>query len=79
MKTTTLSAHFDGKQIILEEPLQLRPNTRLLVTVLPDSSGEFERDWSTIAANGLAAAYGPEEPDYPDSTIQEPNPGYGKR
>lgn len=83
MKTTTISAHFDGKQIILEEPHQLRPNARLLVTVLPDSTSDssdaFISNWKELAASGLSAAYGPDEPNYPDSIIQEPNPEYGKR
>ncbi len=83
MKTITLSAHYDGKKIVLEEPHPLKPNARLLVTVLPDPENEapeeFERDWHEIAATGLAGAYGPDEPEYPDSVIQEPNPDYGKR
>ena len=33
---TTLPAHFDGKQILLDVDVTLKPNTRLLVTVLPD-------------------------------------------
>jgi hypothetical protein len=33
---TTLPAHFDGKQILLDVEVDLKPNTRLLVTVLPD-------------------------------------------
>jgi hypothetical protein len=35
MKTVTLSAHFDGKHIQLDEPFKLAPEARLLVTVVP--------------------------------------------
>ena len=30
----TVKAHFDGEQIQLDEPIELKPNTKLLVTVL---------------------------------------------
>ena len=29
----TIPAHFDGQHILLDEPLELEPNTKLLVTV----------------------------------------------
>ena len=68
MKTVTLSATFDGKQIRLEEDCALPTNARLLVTVLPpaaaDSEDEFRRGWYGLAAESLAGAYGPDEPEY---------------
>jgi hypothetical protein len=36
MKTVTLSAHFDGKHIQLDEPFKLPPDARLLVTAVPE-------------------------------------------
>ncbi len=36
---TTIPAHFDGKEIKLDVPMQLEPNTRLLVTILDPSKG----------------------------------------
>jgi len=77
MKTITLSARYDGKHIILEEPHNLDPGTPLLVTVLPGTDTTFTADFHSIAENGLAEAYGDNEPDYPDSMIAEPNPDYG--
>ena len=35
MSATALKAHFDGEHIVLDEPAELAPNTRLLVTVVP--------------------------------------------
>ena len=35
----TLSAHFDGKNIVLDEPARLRPNTKVHV-VVPEEDGE---------------------------------------
>lgn len=40
MDTVTLRAHFDGKQIVLDEPFKLEPNAELIVTVVPRSCDE---------------------------------------
>ncbi|HKK18754.1 MAG TPA: hypothetical protein VJ952_08745 [Opitutales bacterium] len=79
MKTITLSARYDGKHIVLEEPHNLHPGTPLLVTVLPATDAAFEGDFHSMVENGLNKAYGEDEPEYPDSMIAEPNPHYGKR
>lgn len=79
MKTITLSARYDGKHIVLEEPHDLDPGASLLVTVLPAGENAFDSDFQAIAEDGLARAYGDDEPEYPDSLIAEPNPEYGKR
>ena len=83
MKTVTLSATFDGQQIRLEEDYALPTNARLLVTVLPpaaaDGEDEFRRGWYGLAAESLAGAYGPDEPDYTLDIVKEPNPHYEGR
>jgi len=33
---TTIPAHFDGQQIQFDVEVELKPNTRLLVTILPE-------------------------------------------
>jgi hypothetical protein len=35
MKTVSVTAHFDGERILLDEVLELEPDTKLIVTVLP--------------------------------------------
>ena len=75
METITLRAHFDGKQILLNDPYELQPNTNLLVVVIPPPDAE-QRAWLTLSAQGLNAAYGADEPDYPTTLIKEPNPAY---
>ncbi|MBM3861131.1 MAG: hypothetical protein FJ395_16000 [Verrucomicrobia bacterium] len=62
MSTLALSAHYDGEKIQLDEPCRLPSNTRLMVVVLPDD-GE-RQDWSRLAAQQLARAYGDTEPEY---------------
>lgn len=82
MKTLTLSATFDGERIRLEDDYPLPKDARLLVTVLPDEAGEeaaFRAFWRELSTQSLAHAYGPDEPDYPDSCIKERNPRYEGR
>lgn len=80
MKTVTLSANFDGQHIRLDEPYLIPPRARLLVTILPESAGdeaEFRQFWAQLAGQGLARAYGPNEPEYTLDMVKEPNPDYG--
>jgi len=76
MKTVTLTATFDGEHIQLDEPHLLTPGARLLVTLLlgePDP----ERDaMLRLAAQGLARAYGDNEPEYTLADLKEINPLY---
>ena len=65
MHTITLPAHFDGEQIRLDIPFVLAPNTRLIITVLPQNlSNEEQTAWHLVSAAGLAAAYSDDEPEY---------------
>src|SRR5437867_7033369 len=57
-ETVILRAHFDGKQILLDEPFELVPNTELMVTILPKSLGDEREDWARLALENLARAYG---------------------
>jgi hypothetical protein len=72
MKTVTLSAHFDGKHIQLDEAFKLPTHARLLVTILPETSDDAEREqWFALSKSGLAAAYSDDEPDYPSSLVRQ--------
>jgi hypothetical protein len=42
VEKVTLRAHFDGTQILLDEPFELEPDTELVVTVLPKSLDDEE-------------------------------------
>jgi hypothetical protein len=75
METITLQAHFDGKHILLDEPIELEPGTKLLVTVI--STSEADRDeWVTFSMLLLAEAYDNDEPEYSLGLIKERNPEY---
>ena len=65
MKTVTLTAHFDGEHIQLDQPFKLPSNARLLVTIVPDPLVDAEREeWYAFSKAGLARAYSDDEPDY---------------
>jgi hypothetical protein len=77
MSLKTVRAHFDGKQIHLDEPCQLEPDTPLLIVVLQDPSHDDEHeDWLRISQSALESAYGSNEPTYSLDAIKEPNPDY---
>jgi hypothetical protein len=42
MTPKTISAHFDGKQIVLDEPFELEPNMKIVVTILPEDDEREE-------------------------------------
>ena len=55
MPVVTLQAHFDGKQIVLDEPYELPRNASLMVTVLPLSpETESEDTWLRAAVSSDA-------------------------
>jgi hypothetical protein len=67
----TIPAHFDGQHILLDEAVELEPNTKLLVTVLPKDADVDA--WRALSAQRLAEAYAEEEEEYPVDLIKEPN------
>ena len=79
MSYTSLSAHFDGEKICLDEQIKLKPNAKLIVTVLSEYETLDERnDWNSLSLKSLGNAYGMNEPEYSLKMIKEPNPEYGK-
>lgn len=79
MEKVTLRAHFDGRQILLDEPFELEPNMELIVTVLPKSFGEERDDWVRLSLESLARADGDDEPEYSFDLIKKANPEYEGR
>ena len=71
MKTVTLTAHFDGEHIQLDEPFQLSSDATLLVTIIPGPSADTEQqDWYRLSKTGLARAYSDDEPEYPANLVR---------
>jgi hypothetical protein len=76
MTPITLQAHFDGQQILLNEPFDLQPGTQLIVTVVQPAETEA---WYALSAQSLSAAYSDDEPDYDSTLVKEQNPDYEGR
>lgn len=76
MEMIGLRAHFDGNQIVLDEPFRLEPNVPLLILVLPNDESTA---WMNLASQGLAAAYSENEPEYSTHLIKEMNAEYEGR
>jgi hypothetical protein len=75
MSAITLKAHFDGKQICLDEPYELQRGSKLIVAVVSGDSLEEERQaWLAASQAGLARAYGDSEPDYSNAVLRETPP-----
>ena len=75
MNSVSIPAHFDGQQILLDEPCELEPNTRLIVTVLPNHDSERE-SWLRLSVDGLRQD---NEEEYSLDLITDPNPDYEGR
>ena len=78
MPSITLNAHFNGQQIMLDEPFEIPSNAKLLVTVLQDTDSE-RADWVAFSAVALARGYSENEPEYGLSNLKEVNPAYARR
>ncbi len=76
MSTVVLPAHFDGQQIVLDEPYPLEPNTPLTVTVLSAQGDEERAEWLRFSMQNFAAGYGEDEPEYSLDDVKEWNPDY---
>ena len=75
----TLKAHFNGDRVILDEPAELKPDTKLLVTVLPDDPAERSSEWFQMAEGSFSTAFGDDEPEYGVEDLVKVNPEYEGR
>jgi hypothetical protein len=75
MSNVSVPAHFDGERILLDEPIELEPNTKLIVTVLGKHDADHD-SWLRLSESGLENAYGSDEEEYSLDSIREANPEY---
>jgi hypothetical protein len=78
MNTISVPAYFDGEHIRLNQQLELEPNTKLIVIVLPKDDTERE-EWINFSSQRLESAYAPDEIEYSLDLIKEANPEYEGR
>ena len=71
MQGIAITAHYDGNHIQLDEPFPLTPQSRIIVTVLPETESfeAWRADWFRFAAQNLAHAYGENEPEYSEADL----------
>lgn len=78
MDTISIPAHFDGERIVLDEPVELEPHTRLMITILPKQDSERE-SWLRLSGKRLEDAYDEKEEAYSLEAVIEANPDYERR
>lgn len=78
MEIVNLPAHFDGKHILLNEPYELEPNAKLVVSVI-QMDDDSEDELAGLALANLERACGDDEPEYSLDLIKEANPAYEGR
>jgi hypothetical protein len=64
----SVSARFDGQRVLFDEEVEIRPHTRLLVTILEDVDQE-RAGFLALAATSLADAYGDDEVVYDEADL----------
>ncbi len=80
MPMIAVPAHFDGERICLDEPFDLEPNTKLIITILPELEPDNEHEaWLHLSGQRLEDAYGENEPAYSRDLLKEVNPDYEGR
>lgn len=68
-----IRGHFDGTQILFDEPCDIKPNTKVIVKIL---SEDEDADWLTLGKKSFARAYSDDEPEYSLDKIKTINPEY---
>ncbi len=69
MPLTSIAAHFDGEQVRFDESVNIRPNTRLLVTILEEGDPDRE-NFLALAATAFADLYGDGEVEYTEADLK---------
>jgi hypothetical protein len=65
----------DAQHLQLTKPISIPAGSTVLITLASPEEAERQA-WLPLSVQGLAAAYGDDEPDYPARLVKEPNPDY---
>ncbi len=74
----SIPAHFDGERILLDEPVQLERDAKLMIKVLPKTDSEREA-WLDLSKTRFPEAFANGEDEYPLELIKETDPHYEAR
>ena len=72
MPSITLKSHYDGRSLLLDEPYELPTNAQTLVTVVTPAPGVERKQWTSLGGEGIARAYGDNEPEYSLDDVRRP-------
>ena len=67
----SLTAHYDGERIQLDEPFDLPPDVPLLVTVIMPEEDNDRLAWIATSRLALVCAFGHDEPEYTLDDIRQ--------
>lgn len=70
MESIQVKAHFDGQQLVLDEPCTLPAHVPLVLTIQSAEVLAERAEWKDLALQGLAGAYSDDEPDYSAADIR---------
>ncbi len=68
-----IQGHFDGTQVLFDEPCTLKPNTKLIIKVVEDNEDD------DFGEKRFATAYDDDEPEISWDRIKVKNPEYQLR
>ena len=66
----------DPCHLKLEEPTQIPPGSKVLITIEQAEGVSEEQGWYFLAAQALELAYDEDEPEYSLELVKEYNPDY---
>ena len=66
----------DSRHLKLKKPIQIPAGSEIIITIESAESLAEGKAWYTLSAQGLQAAYGENEPDYPLERIKISNPDF---
>ena len=66
----SIPGHYDGTRVLLDEEVDLRPNTRLIVTVIDDPDADREA-MHRLSASVLAGAFADDEIEYGEADLRK--------
>ena len=68
MQMTSVSARFDGERVQFDERISIKPNARLLVTILEETDSERD-DFLALAAASFADSFDNQEVEYTEADL----------
>mgnify|MGYP000116559990 FL=1 len=68
MSLLSIPAHYDGSYVQFDESVALRPNTRLIVTVIEPTDPSREA-FLKMSSSVLGAAYSDDEVEYTEADL----------